>query len=198
MVRLVFSQCTESLTSGSLLSNTTFHETVELSLTLTVLLVPFVVSLVAGEAASVNVNSSAARRIDPDVAPQLSPEYRVNDSVPFSCGAAVRRDGRRVVRQPHLLRAGRRRVLDDEALAVGRVTGPEVVAGVGTAGREHGAEAPRSDLVRRRRRGSRSPTPTAGWSPRRARASSGCRRARCRPSRRSPSRPLPAPATGRR
>jgi hypothetical protein len=80
IVRLVFSQCVLLPTSGSLLVKLTSHDTV---LVVDTLVVEFVVTRVAGEAASVSVNVSASRRTDPLVAPQLSPEYSVNDSVPL-------------------------------------------------------------------------------------------------------------------
>jgi len=72
MVRSVFSLLFgKPSTSGSLLVKTTFHEVVAVASTLTV---AFVVVLVAGDAAFVNVNDSAGIKLLPEVTPQLLPE----------------------------------------------------------------------------------------------------------------------------
>jgi len=81
MVSAVVSQWLLPATSELLLVNSTSQETVLLVDTLTV---EFVVARVAGDAAFVSVKDSAVLSTDPLVAPQLSPEYSVNDSEPLS------------------------------------------------------------------------------------------------------------------
>jgi len=71
IVNVVFSQWLLFPTSALLLVNSTSHETADDVDTVTALLV---VDRVAGEAAFVSENVSAARRTEPLVAPQLSPE----------------------------------------------------------------------------------------------------------------------------
>jgi len=72
-------------TFESLLVNVTFHETVASASTLTAVLV--VGPTDAGDAALARVKSCelllTGYSLVPEVAPQLSPEYRVNDTVPL-------------------------------------------------------------------------------------------------------------------
>ena len=78
IVSTVDSQCEDEATPALVLVNTTFHETVCDVSTLTVVLV---VTLVAGDAAPVSVNTSAALRTAPE---QVPPAWSVNDNVPFN------------------------------------------------------------------------------------------------------------------
>jgi hypothetical protein len=83
IVRAVTSQCELPLTLALLLVNWTSHDTVVEDVTETV---EFVVVRVAGDAAFVRVNVSAARSTVPE---QVPPEKSVNDSVPFSADPPV-------------------------------------------------------------------------------------------------------------
>ena len=78
IVSAVDSQCDDDATPALVLVNSTSHETVAVADTLVAVLV---VVLVAGEAALVSVNVSAALRMEPV---QVPPEKSVNDSEPFS------------------------------------------------------------------------------------------------------------------
>jgi len=80
IVSAVFSQWLLPATSELVLVNSTSQETVEVVDTLTVELV---VARVTGDVAPVSVNVSAALSTEPLVTPQLSPEYKVNDSEPL-------------------------------------------------------------------------------------------------------------------
>jgi hypothetical protein len=78
IVRLVVSHLVDPDTFGSVLVNTTSHETSFVASTVTVELV---VDRLAGEAALLRVNVSAGLSTVPV---QVSPSWSVNESVPFS------------------------------------------------------------------------------------------------------------------